>query len=407
MTNPEAAGNGKPLDGVRILAIEQMQSLPYATQLMARMGADVVKIEHATRGDLGRGSTPAVVDENGQPMGATFIRNNLSKRSVGLDLKDHRARRLVERLVPRFDVFAENLRPGAIEGMGLGYEEVARIDRAVVYLSVSGFGHLAESPYREWPAFASIAEAMSGLYTFNRAADEPLKVSPAGALGDTGSALFAVIGVLSALRQRDRTGEGQYVDIAMLDAMIAFADVVPSYWSLGQDPRAPTMIINDAFAIESGELVIQVGREHQFERLCELIGRPQWPDDERFSTRAGWRENLDEIRAAVREWAGSRSSVDVAGALAGAGIAAGPVFEASDLARDQHVEARAMYVELEVSGREHPVLVPGNPVKMSAVSEGPDTPPPALGRDTDSVLRSELGIDDEELARLRDDGVIT
>ena len=406
ITAPEHAVNGKPLDGIRILAIEQMQSLPYATQLLARMGAEVVKIEHPVRGDLGRGSTPGIVDPEGRPVGGTYLRNNLNKRSVGMDLKNPMAIDLIRQMVPSFDVLAENLKPGTLAKMGLGYDDLAQLHPGLIYLSVSGFGNLGQSPYGHWPAYAPIAEAMGGLYAINRADDEDVKVSPVGALGDTGSGLYAVIGVLMALRQRERHGHGQHVDIAMFDAMVAFGDMVPNYWSLGTDPRVPTSIINDGFPIDSGELVIQVGREHQFERLCHLIGRPEWLQDERFSTRDGWRENLDEIRAALRAWAGDRTTIEAADDLAAAGIAAAPVFEAADVIDDPHVAARHMMVEIPRPDADTPVLTPGNPVKMSAVSEGPDTRPPWLGEHTDEVLAAELGLSEEALAQLRADGAI-
>lgn len=406
VTDPEHAVNGKPLDGIRVLAIEQMQSLPYATQLLARMGAEVVKIEHPVRGDLGRGSTPGVVDPEGRPVGGTYLRNNLNKRSVGMDLKNPMAIDLISQMVPSFDVLAENLKPGTLAKIGLGYDDLAQLHPGLIYLSVSGFGNLGQSPYGHWPAYAPIAEAMGGLYAINRAVGEDVKVSPVGALGDTGSGLYAVIGVLMALRQRERHGHGQHVDIAMFDAMVAFGDMVPNYWSLGTDPRVPTSIINDGFPIDSGELVIQVGREHQFERLCHLIGRPEWLEDERFSTREGWREHLDEIRAALRAWAGARTTIQAADDLAGAGIAAAPVFEAADVIDDPHVAARHMMVEIPRPDADTPVLTPGNPVKMSAVSEGPDTRPPWLGEHTDEVLAAELGLSGQALAELRAEGAI-
>src|SRR5581483_5844414 len=180
VVNPSAAANGKPLDGVRILAIEQMQSLPYATQLLGRLGADVVKIESPGGGDLGRGSLPAMADPEGRRVGATFLRNNLSKRSVCVDLKHPKGRELILRLAPHFDVVCENFKAGAIERLGLGYEDVKAAHPAVVYLSVSGFGH-SNSPYRDWPAFASITEAMSGIYAFMARGGQPT-ANPVGAL---------------------------------------------------------------------------------------------------------------------------------------------------------------------------------------------------------------------------------
>ncbi len=407
ITNPDAVRYGKPLDGIRVLSVEQMQSMPYATQLMARLGAEVVKVEHPVRGDLGRGSTPAVTDADGRSMGATFLRNNMGKRSIGFDMKNHAARDLFLRLVPRFDVVCENYKPGTMESFGLGYDVVAGRHPQVVYCSISGFGNTIESPYGHWPAFAPIAEAMAGLYNMNRAADEPVKVSPVGALGDTGSGMFAVIGILAALRHRDATGQGQYVDISMYDCMVAFADLIPNYWSLGKDPRTPTEMINHGFPLSSGEeVIIQVGREAQFELFANAIGQPDFIADERFATRTGWLSNIDVLRAAVREWAGDRTPVQVADALAAAGIAAAPCFDAEAVVSDPHVAAHHMIVEFDRPGGGPPIMTPGNPVKLSKMSEGPETVPPRLGQHTDEILMAELGLSVGELTALRDAGAI-
>jgi crotonobetainyl-CoA:carnitine CoA-transferase CaiB-like acyl-CoA transferase len=410
VANAGAAGNGKPLDGVRVLALEQMQALPFATQLLARLGAEVVKVEHPVHGDLGRGALPAMTDARGRPMGATFVRNNLGKRSVAIDLKSPEGRDLVLRLAPRFDVFCENFKGGALARLGLGYDEVAAAHPSVVYLSISGFGNTADTPYAGWPAYAAVAEAMSGLYDWKRPADGPPAVSPAGALGDIGTALFGVIGVLASLRHRDRTGIGQYVDVAMFDSMVAFADVVTNYWSMGERPApgAGVSMILDGFPAADGWFIVQVGREHDFARLVELIGRPEWVTDTRFATRAGWREHIDVIRAAVGEWAAGMSNVEACHALAAAGVAAGPVLSAEQVIADPHVAARHMLVEVpRHDGVSEPVIVPGSPVKLSAMAEGPESPPPVLGEHTDDVLVSELGLDAADLDGLRRRGVIS
>ena len=160
ITNPGSAGNGKPLDGIRILAIEQMQSLPYATQLMARMGAEVIKIEHPVRGDLGRGSTPGIIDPEGRSVGGTYMREQPQQALGGDGSEEPVACGLIRRMVPGFDVLAENLKPGTLARIGLGYEDLTRLHPGLIYLSVSGFGNLSQSPYRHWPAYAPIAEAM-------------------------------------------------------------------------------------------------------------------------------------------------------------------------------------------------------------------------------------------------------
>jgi crotonobetainyl-CoA:carnitine CoA-transferase CaiB-like acyl-CoA transferase len=405
---PAPDHSGGPLTGVRILALEQMQALPYATQLLARLGAEVVKVEHPKSGDLGRGSLPAMPGPDGVPMGATFVRNNMGKRSITIDLSSDAGRDLVLALAPRFDVVCENFKAGSLTKKGLGYDDVAAVHPAVVYLSVSGFGNTTDSPYAAWPAYAAVAEAMSGLYEWKRAGDDPPVVSPVGALGDIGTALFGVIGLLAALRQRDATGVGQYVDVAMFDSMVSFADVVVNWWSMGErpDPGVGLSMILDGFRAAEGWFVVQVGREHEFARLADLVGEPGWVDDERFATRVGWRQHIHVIRESVNRWASTMTNIEACHAMAAAGIAAGPVLSAPQVLVDPHLAQRNMLIGLQRPDGGDPVVVPGNPIKLSAMTEQAQTPPPMLGQHTDEVLTAELGLDAQTLARLRADGVI-
>ncbi|MET0903293.1 MAG: CaiB/BaiF CoA-transferase family protein [Acidimicrobiales bacterium] len=406
--NARAAGNGKPLDGVRVLALEQMQALPYATQLLARLGADVVKIENPKGGDLGRGSQPAMLDPQGRGVGATFLRNNLGKRSIAIDLKAPAGRDLVLRLAPRFDVIAENSKAGAMAKLGLGYDDIAAVHPQAIYLSVSGFGNTVPSPYDSWPAFAPIVEAMSGIYELKRRGDDPPLVAPVGALGDIGSGLYGVIGVLAALRHRDATGRGQHVDIAMLDAMVAMTDIVTNFWSLGLRAGASAALIMDGFRASDGWFIIQVGREPQFAALAELVGQPGWTSDPRFTDRQGWVDHLDDvIRPEVEAWASNRTRFEACAAMSAAGIAAGPCLRDEEVVADAHVAARNMLVEMpRTDGVEEPVLIPGNPVKLTDVAEGPETRIPWLGEHTDVVLAEELGLSTRELGDLRAAGTI-
>jgi crotonobetainyl-CoA:carnitine CoA-transferase CaiB-like acyl-CoA transferase len=406
--NPASERFGKPLDGVRVLALEQMQALPFATQILARLGADVVKVEPPGRGDSGRGSIPSVTDPAGRPVGATFLRNNLNKRSVCIDLKQARGRELVLRLAPRFDVVAENSRAGAMERLGLAYADIAAVHPRAVYVSVSGFGNSVDTPYRAWPAFAPVIEAMSGIYELRREADRPPTVAPVGALGDIGAALFATIGVLAALRHRDMTGEGQYVDIAMLDAVVAMTDIVMNFWSMGLGGGEPAALIMHSFRAGDGWFVLQVGREEQFARLAALVGHPEWLDDERLATRQGWVAHLDDVlRPAIEGWAATRTRAEACALLAEAGLAAGPSLRDDEVVDDPHVRARAMAVAVpRPDGTGPPVLVPGNPVRLSKVAMGPERRVPWLGEHTDDVLRRELGLTDADLDSMRADGAI-
>jgi crotonobetainyl-CoA:carnitine CoA-transferase CaiB-like acyl-CoA transferase len=403
-------GDAQPLAGVRVLALEQMQALPFATQLLAHLGADVVKVEHPVHGESGRGSRPQVADADGRAVGATYLRNNLSKRSVGIDLKTDAGRDLVRRLVPHFDVLAENFKPGTLARQGLGWSDLAPLHPGLVYVSISGFGHLAPSPYASWPAYAPVVEAMAGLYEPNREPGRPPPVVVAGALGDNASALFAIIGTLAALRQRDRSGRGQHVDVSMYDAMVCMTDMVPFMWSIGEPPSAATAGrtgLVAAFAARDGYFVVAIFRDHQFERLARLVGHPEWCQDPRFATREGWAAHRESVVGpALEAWARDQSKLEASRRLCAEGIPAGPSQQAADIAADPHVAARNMLIEVPRADGGDPMLVVGNPVKLSATPEGPVRRFPGLGEHTDEVLRELLDLGDAELAALRAQGVI-
>jgi formyl-CoA transferase len=398
-----------PLDGVRILALEQMQALPYATQLLAHLGADVVKVEPPGSGDSGRGSLPAMTDPGGRKVGATFLRNNLGKRSICVNLKDPRGRELVLDLARRFDVVAENSKAGTMARLGLGYADVAAVHPAGIYVSVSGFGNSVPTPYQDWPAYAPIVEAMSGIYEMKRTGDDPPAVAPVGALGDISAALFATIGILAALRHREATGRGQYVDIAMFDAMLAMTDIVTNFWSMGLRKGEVGPLIMHGFRAKDGWFVLQVARPQQFVRLVELIGHPEWAADARFATRQGWVDHLqDLLRPAVEDWASGMTKVEVCHAMGAAGLAAGPCLADEEVVTDPHVAARGMLVEIpRTDGVAQPVLTPGNPVRMSAAAAQPaGRRPPWLGEHTTGVLAAELGMSSTQIQTLREAGVI-
>jgi formyl-CoA transferase len=403
-------GDRKPLRGVRILALEQMQALPYATQLMAHLGADVVKVEHPETGDSGRGASPSITDLDGRRVGATYLRNNLSKRSLAIDLKTPAGCELVKRLVPRFDVVCENFMPGTVARLGVDYEAL-RVHRAdLIYCSVSGFGQQGTSPYADYPAYAPIVEAMAGLYEPTRLPGRPPETVVAGALGDNAAGLFAVIAMLAALRHRDQTGEGQHVDIAMYDSMIALSDMVPFLASMNAPPEWATsgsLGIVKGFRARDGYFVVAVLRRHHFERLARVLGHPEWIDDASLSGLEDWaRETEGVIRPALEAWAANKTKHEAAEALAREGIAAGASQTAEDLADDPHVTARHMLIEVDRPDAAKPMQIVGNPVKLSASSEGPITRFPLLGGQTAEILRGELGLSTSEIEELAQSGAI-
>jgi len=404
--------SAQPLAGLRILSAEQMISLPHATQLLSLLGAEVLKVEPLS-GESGRHGQPAIAGEDGVATGSTFVRNNLGKSTISIDLKSERGRDLFLDLASHVDSVAENFRPGTADRLGIGFEAVRKRNPAVIYLSISGFGNRTDppSPYRERPAYAPVVEAMAGLYEYARDGDAPPRLASAGALGDTGPALYAVIGLLSALHERARTGEGCHVDVAMYDSMIAIADVV-HLASVGVDPSRATRGIGilDSFRADDGWFTVEVVREPNFPRFCEAVGHPEWQQDPRLATRGGWAAHLETlIRPGVEGWARGRTKNQAAAELARHGVAAGPVNTATDIMLDPHVLERGLVHRFEIEGREAPVDVVGSPLHFSGSrtleAEAMETvePPrwPRLGGQTERVLEGWLGLSPDEVATLK------
>ena len=402
----------RPLEGLTVLAAEQMHSLPHATQLMALMGAEVVKVEPLT-GEAGRAGRPTITDLDGRATGSTYLRNNLGKASIAIDLKHDDGRALFLALAATVDVVAENFRPGTADKLGIGYDDVRAINQRVVYVSVSGFGNRTDppSPYREWAAYAPIVEGMAGLYEYSRSGDEPPRPAIAGALGDTAPGLYAVIGTLAALRERDRSGTGCHVDVSMYDSMVAVADVVHPA-SVGVEPsRALDGIgILHAFRASDGWFTVEVVREPHFPQFAQAVGHPEWITDARLATRDGWSTHMDDIiRPGVERWAAAKTKLEAAAALARHGVAAGPVNTAADIVADPHVLSREFIVAADTP--EYQVRVVANPIAFRPASpsrsaERPRPRWPLLGEGTDRILEQRLGLSAAEIARLRDDGAI-
>ena len=399
---------GKPLDGVRILAVEQMQALPFGTQLLSHLGADVVKVEHPKTGDSGRAAKPSLRDDDGREVGATYLRNNLNKRSLTLDLKHPEGIALLKRLVPKFDVVGENFKPGTMQRLGLAWEDLQPLHPGLIYVSVSGFGNLAESPYASWGAYAPIAESMGGFPESARQPGERPRLGGAGALGDIGTSLFACIGLLAALHHRQRTGRGQHVDVAMFDAMVAMADMVPFFWSMGVRGGSGTIAgIAAPFAARDGFFIAQAIRDHQLQALAHAVGHPEWLEDARLRERPAWTEHLEDlIRPGIEAWAADKTILEVCSELNAAGVPAGPCFGPEHLLADPHVRDHHMLIEIERPDGGEALQVVGNPIKLSETAEGPVRRWPRLGEHTEEVLGESLGLTAAEVAELRERGIV-
>jgi crotonobetainyl-CoA:carnitine CoA-transferase CaiB-like acyl-CoA transferase len=397
---------GAPLAGVKVLALEQFQALPFCTNILARLGAEVVKVELPPAGEMARISRPGLTGPDGSYYGGTFLRNNHNKKSLAVDWKRPAGAKLLRRILANFDVFAENFRAGALDKHGLSYEALREVDPRIIYLSVSGFGHDENSPYYEWAAFASVVHAMAGLYPPGPSEDDIPKIGGTGTLGDSVAGLYAAIGILAALRARDGTGYGQNIDISMLDCMVAIQDFAISQWVLREEASTAIGIV-DAFRCADGFFVLVVNRPHQFQKLASLIGKEAWLDDPALKTAMGWEANLTTvIRPAVEAWSRSRTRLAACRELAAAGIAAGPSLTISELVADEHLRLRSMIHQSALVGSTgQPYIYPGNPLKLSGMAERADVSPPRLGGDNTAILKS-CGVSGTEIESLRVQGII-
>ena len=392
-----------PLDGLTVLDFSRVLAGPYCTMQLADLGARVIKIEQPERGDDTRAWGPPFLGGES----AYFLSINRNKESVALHLKHPRARAIVDALLARADVVVENFRPGTMERLGLEYADVARRHPRIVYCSISGFGQTG--PRRAEAGYDAMMQAEAGLMSITGAADGP-PFRLGVAIGDIATGLFASQGILAALFARERTGRGQHVDIAMLDAVTALLTYQASIaFATGETPRRmgnrhPSIAPYDTFETADGEFVLSVGNDDQFRRLAKVLGRDALGTDARFATNADRVRNYDRLRGELSPLLAAWKRAGLVAALTAAGVPCAAVRSVTEALADPQLAAREMIVPLDhvAAG---PVRVLGSPLKLSETPASVRTPPPTLGQHTDAVLR-EVGIDDAEIASLRECGAI-
>lgn len=395
----------RPLDGVRVLAVENFIAGPYASMWLADAGAEVVKVESREGGDFSRSTSPVKTDGDGTAHGLSFLRSNRNKKSVTLDLKHSEGKRIFIELAREADILVENLRPGVMDRLGIGYDVLREHNPHLIYVAISGFGHtdVKPSPYTDYPAFDIVGQAMSGLmYRPERVGDRPTYLG--FSLADLQGAILAVQGALLALYQRNRTGRGKKVDISLYDASLIQNEISVAMYSALRKPTPPGVHAVTApfgtYRASDGYIVIAVLGEHIWKRFCEVIGRPDLPDDPRFADGITRRTNGDVLNHHIDTWLATRTRAEAVAALREGGVPASLVNDVADLFDCPHVAAREMLMTLDdpVWG---PIQVAGNPIKMSDVPEPEATLPPRLGQHTGVVLEEWLKMGDDELEALR------
>ncbi len=397
------------LSHLRVLDLSRVLAGPWASQVLADLGAEVIKVERPGTGDETRGWGPPWLDgAEGDPReSAYFASTNRGKRSVTIDLSRSEGQALVRRLAARADVLLENQKVGALARRGLGYEDLAVVNPRLVYCSISGFGQTG--PYRDRPGYDFLVQAMGGLMSVTGEADgPPLKVGVA--LTDLLTGMYAAIAVLAALAERERSGEGQHVDLALLDVQVAaLANQAESFLVTGRAPGRlgnahPSIVPYQAFRTSDGHVVVAVGNDAQFARLAEVVGRPELARDPRFATNAGRVEHRGELVALLEAALAARPTGAWVGALDAADVPAGPINDLAQVFDDPQVRHRGLRVDVPRAGGGS-VPVVASPMRLSGtpVRHGP---PPRLGEHTREVLVEVLGLDEAEVEALRSAGVI-
>jgi formyl-CoA transferase len=399
---------GQPaLAGVKVVDLTQFEAGTSCTETLAWLGADVVKVEEPTRGDQGR---HASTDRPGVDS-HYFMLLNANKRSVTCNLKDDAGRAVLREMIKAGDVFIENFGPGVIERLGFGYEAVREINPRIIYAQIKGFA--PEGPYGSFLSFDMIAQSVGGALSTTGDADQrPIKPGPT--IGDTGTGLHCAIGILAALYQRERTGHGQRIEVAMQEAVINFSRIAyasQALWNRAAPRKGNRSVLgtsapSDVYPCKGGGpndyCYIYTSRagNHQWERLLKAIGREDLVDDPRFATPRDRVEHQEEIDALLMPWIAERTKTEVMETLGRAGVPAGAVFDTNELINDPFLRKRGMFPTVQ-----HPVrgefTMPGWPVKMSD-SEVPVATAPLLGQHNEEVYAEWLGYPAERVTELRE-----
>lgn len=407
----------RPLAGIRVLDLTQAVAGPMCAAHLAALGADVIKIERPGTGDFARRSPPyggaagvSPVRQRSDDISTPVLKRNRDKRSLALDLGSPQGRAVLYRLAATADVFLENLRPGVTEELGIDFRKLRGHKLDLIYCSITGFG--LDGPYKDWAAFDTMIQAMSGLMTLTGAPDGP--PTRAGILvADHYAPLFAGIAVLAALRQRDQTGEAQFIEVSLFDCLVSLVWDEPIELMAAQDtpPRMGNRLSRSApwntYACSDGLVMICAPQQDHWERLTGLMGTPDLVQDPRFRTLEQRIANVVALDAAIEGWTRGHTRAGVVAACQGQHIACGPVNGLADLVSDPQVAARGLLEPLR-----HPEhgLVPGArapryPVRFSGFAAGFDRPAPAVGQHSVEVLR-EAGFSEGEVAELAAAGVI-
>ncbi|GAB4321593.1 MAG: formyl-CoA transferase [Dehalococcoidia bacterium] len=390
------------LEGMRVLDMTQYEAGTSCTQMLAWLGADVVKVE-SPAGDPGRRSF-ARGDEDSQ----YFLNYNANKRSVVIDLKQPRGRELLLALAPKFDVFVENYGPGVIEALDIGYDVMRERNPAIIYARIKGYG--LSGPYANWKCFDPLAQAAAGAFSVTGEPDEP-PVKPGPTVADSGTGIQAALAITAAWAQKLQTGKGQLIELSMQEAMTMFMRTTGvTVWARepaqrrGHRGGAPTGMYPCKPGGPNDYIYMLISNTRMWDQLCVAIGRDDLLHDPRFETGRLRIQNADALDLEISAWTRQHTKFEAMRILCDHGVAASAIFDTMDVFNDPHLNARG-FIQQVTHPREGTITLMGCPLRMSE-SEVPLRAAPILGADTDDVLSKDLGLDEQALAELRELGVV-
>ncbi|MDZ7729469.1 MAG: CaiB/BaiF CoA-transferase family protein [Dehalococcoidia bacterium] len=395
----------RPLEDVTILDLTWVLAGPYSSMVLCDLGADVIKVERPPWGDISRTTGPY---QNG--WSGYFFSVNRGKRAISIDLATERGKELFKDLVAKVDVVMENFTPGTMDRLGLGYEALAERNPRLIMSSTSGFGQTG--PYKDRPALDIIVQAMGGAMSIT---GEPGggPVRPGASYGDIAAGLFTAVNILAALHERERSGQGQHLDISLLDCQVSVLENAFMRYSVTGNPpvplgtRHPSSTPFQAFPTKDGWIVVALGfgTENQWGLLCGFLGLPELIDDERFNTSPKRTQHHAELEPLLNEAFQQRTTQEWLDDFLAAGIPAGPINTIPQVATDPQVQHREMLREIA-----HPVAgtirISNTPFRMSRSEAGIKGPPPNLGEHTRDVLEELLGMSDADVEALEESGVV-
>jgi CoA:oxalate CoA-transferase len=394
---------GKALDGIMILDLTRVLAGPFCTMVLADLGAEVIKVELPRTGDDSRSAGPFIRGES-----TYFMSLNRGKKSLTLNLRHQEGKAILKKLVRKADVLIENFRPGTMKKLELDYPILSNENPRLIYAAISGYGQ--SGPYRGKPAYDFIVQGMGGVMGLTAHPGGPPTRVPV-AIGDITAGLFAAIGILSGLRERDRSGKGQMIDVAMLDCQVSLLEnPLARYFATGEIPVPvgnihPTLNPMGAFPTKDRYIIIGIGNDNLWKMFCEVVDKKQWIEDERFITNAKRTENSAQLVELLEGLFRTRKTADWLALLENAGIPCGPITTVDEVANDPHINFREMIISTQ-----HPVAgevkMAGVPIKMSRTPGAVGAPPPILGEHTIEVLENLLGFQSDKIETLRSKGIV-